>query len=317
MIRQRFSPRARGLGVATVGLSLLVTGAAFAQPHQARPERPFRSPHQAYAPPPAPVRPMPATSAAPSASHVSPHAAPAVPSFTAPSAPARAPAASHLEDEAFAKAVEENKATAARGKVDLSVFGMMLGDSLNLPVCPSRGSSPGLGALLGVGHGGAQTCVGDPTATMMLGLTAALLGSTGLQRGPATGQVVAVGLADTACPNWVKTGGACTVFVTTKNGVAVAARVQTGSMEIAGEIDRALQSKYVTPVSKPTVGTCSNEYGATTQADERVWSPPGLHVTYEPLGPDCIHGQVIVELESFRRSAAETKKAQEDTQPKM
>jgi hypothetical protein len=82
-------------------------------------------------------------------------------------------------------------------------------------------------------------------------------------------------------------------------------------------IEAKLQEKYRVPVSKPTVSTCTNKYGAVTKGSDRVWAPAGLYVSYEPLANDCIHGIVHVQTAGFRREQQDAVKAQDAAQPKM
>jgi hypothetical protein len=70
-------------------------------------------------------------------------------------------------------------------------------------------------------------------------------------------------------------------------------------------------------VTKPDFTRCSNKYGASTQEDNRIWSPPGLFVSFNPLGVDCIHGVVKVQTAGFHQEQEDQAKKHEEGQPKI
>jgi hypothetical protein len=142
---------------------------------------------------------------------------------------------------------DKDRALAQHANVDMTVFGVPLGQPLNLPQCQGDDSGANLGTLLtGVGTGLARTCVGDGAGSMALGITAIAL-SLGGVKAPSGSDVVAARLAESMCPDWVKAGGTCMLLLNVKDGIVVGASVQTSNITPSTTIEGKLQAKYHVP----------------------------------------------------------------------
>jgi hypothetical protein len=227
-----------------------------------------------------------------------------------------------VQDRA-AKNVEFQKQIASekRAGTDSKVFGIELGESLQLPPCKDETSGGELfSAMAGVGRGGSETCAGDPATTMAMGFLGLAQMATGTQGPQSSVSPLPARLADKMCPEWVKTGGSCSVILSMQNGVVLGATVVPGGdNDTQAKVVRELGKKYGKPTGFGDGVECrSNLTGAVTrEAKEVLWKLPGLHVTYSPLVTDCKRGRVSVELDYLHRLRANEQAAHEDAEPKM
>jgi len=207
--------------------------------------------------------------------------------------------------------------------VDLTIFGMSLYEPLSLPACDQEmGTMDFFSALGGIGRGGATTCAGDPgmmAANAFLQLGAAMMGQKARQSSDILWTPVR--LADDRCPDWMRTGGSCAVFVATDHGIFVGAKVTTGIVgDVISKIDRAMTRKYgKPPADGATSIVCRNTLTgiAVDEAGERLWDLPGLQVSYLPLNGDCRRGLLKVSTAALFELEQQQVRAQEAAEPTM
>ncbi len=210
------------------------------------------------------------------------------------------------DDAQGAAMVAPTLALARRNNVDLGVFGVRLGERLNLHECVAEGAS--------------EPCI--PTAkTIGDALFGALhtLAITGGEAPEAPGIVnVSVRIPDARCPPWAD----CSLVVATRHGYAVAISFLTRySADRQNEIEAILTAKYKqAPTSKSTFSECRVSYGGTTlgasaRAANRLWQLPGLLVYYVPYGSpgSCAQGGIVVQTSAYRSLVQQA----DDAQPKM
>jgi hypothetical protein len=210
-------------------------------------------------------------------------------------------------------------AEAKQKGVDTHVFGIALGEPLMLRPCPAPGNDDFLGAL-GMGNV-PEICIGSGFNGMFNQLFA--LKSSRFSNAP----LVAVRLPRNRCPEWM--AGACDVSVAVKDGYAFAAFATVGGEDWQGEIEARIGEKYPRAnLDKSRFSQCKNrDLGLVTQrAKVRVWTMPGLRVTYDPLGGFCASsqpiagagsGQIIVETSTFIRLTEQAEQNHRASQPKM
>lgn len=204
--------------------------------------------------------------------------------------------------------VRDDMAKAKAAKVDLTVFGVELGERLSVAPCAAgmfdqtsvtcRDTNP-LGSLLG---------------KMLVG------GSLKQVAGTVDNHVR---LAADRCPDWAD----CMLMVTTKGGVALAAYFLTrGGNEAADQakIVSLLKKKYGAPSPSDSYSECKLTYrgeqvATTKKAKEFYWHLPGLNVGYVPYGSvnNCSQGYVRVETTAYEALADDAEKAHDAAQPKM
>ena len=204
--------------------------------------------------------------------------------------------------KAFQTAVNKDRALASAKGVELSVFGIPLGAPLQLPPCGDDTGSNLSALLTGVGRGAAQTCVGTSGGDMAAGIVAHAMAASGVKQ-PAGRKLLTVMLAANKCPDWVKAGGSCTLFVTTQDGIVGSIAFQTGTSSIEASILGKLREKFRASPAPNGTFQCSNRYGAVAEEKSYLWDIPGVYATYQALGPDCVHGKVEMQAASFRRLA--------------
>jgi hypothetical protein len=199
-------------------------------------------------------------------------------------------------------ALQGDIALAKGAKVDLSVFGIMIGEPLPLQHCEPNGNTA------------SASCIADGDL-----MTASLTSSWPKLPG---GEELFVHVQSDKCPNWLTF---CTVAVAVKGGSVYAALARVSGAKQQDEMEGRLQQKYRGAVDKSQSAQCTTDLGVVAQrAAVRVWSLQGLRVVYNPLGAGCTvgiamagSGLVSVETPTFRASIAEEKRARDAAQPKM
>jgi len=134
--------------------------------------------------------------------------------------------------------------------------------------------------------------------------------------------IVTARLADKACPDWVKTGGSCTVFLTvTPDAYLIGASVTTGPAlgDLADKIERQLTKKYKHGPAAGEVMVCRNQLTGvvTSRTADRIWDLPGLRVVYTPVNTDCQHGMLVVETAVLQRLHGAEKSRAEANEPSL
>lgn len=197
-------------------------------------------------------------------------------------------------------------AAAQREHVDLSVFGIKLGEFLDLPACGSEQAQA------------ATACITQNDAWDELESN---LFVTGRLAAPAGMKNVPVTLGRTRCPDWVS----CSLVVTTLDDFAVAVDFQTTrSAKYRAEIEGKLNAKYHAAATDNGISTCTVSYqgvelGVSDRAPNRLWSLSALHVSYSPFGniSNCQQGLVQVQSGVYLRALAHAQQKQEAAEPKM
>ena len=106
-----------------------------------------------------------------------------------------------------------DQSTANLAHVDLGVFGVVVGQPLNLSPCPTGDV---LASILGSG-GVTDTCLGAGSWAAGMNALAATMGHTRLEG--AGYKDVPVTLGNAKCPDWLQAGQSqCVLFASTKNG---------------------------------------------------------------------------------------------------
>jgi hypothetical protein len=232
--------------------------------------------------------------------------------------------------------VQTDVARARDAHVDLAVFGIQLGERLNLPSCGDSSGRALFSGLVGIGRGGAETCIGDTAGDAAIAAAQMLGALIGAKPAPDGADQVSVGLADSKCPMWLKTGGNCMVVVRTNGGVVVSVAMTPG---VDGDAQRKaaeeLARKYgppdpggptvrctapVTAQGYATDGTLMTaQVGADThEATGRSWSRvPGLHVSYSPIAATCRSGLIEVDLGSYHQLNVVSRAQNEANEPRL
>jgi hypothetical protein len=191
--------------------------------------------------------------------------------------------------------VETDKKSARDGHVDLSVFGIPLGEPLQLPACADQSS---------------QYCLAtdDAAKLQVVGLLTSMAGISA----PGFSSGAPVKLPRSHCPRWVF---GCTVSLDLQAGVPVGSFVQTTSDVDA--VDQALVDKYGKAFQQGKGMSCRNTLTGIVTADaySREWHLPGLLVVYSPI-VDCNMriGTVVARLRNFHD---ETENREKESRPKM
>lgn len=224
-----------------------------------------------------------------------------------------AAAAASSSDLSSSEKSDPSIAKARAAGVDTRVFGVPLGEPLQLPLCSTanerkneqRSNNPMdplknvdlLGAFRGV-----QTSTTCQSKGSMVALMSMLVGGK-----PADRYIM---LAKDACPNWAY----CEVVASLHEGnlAGVTVLIQNG----AGEdyVGKQLRAKYGKPTHRETANY-QNDYGARYEVDELEWTLPGLHVAFTP-GPQG-GGAVIIETETGKKVREARGAASEAKQPKL
>ena len=200
----------------------------------------------------------------------------------------------------IAQLIAKDRALASAKGIDLGVFGVRFGDPLQLPECGDDSARNFGSVLTGIGRGAPETCVGSAGAGMALDVANLVAKMSGVQQDP-TKQVVSVMLADSRCPAWVKAGGSCVLYVTLKEGIVGAASFAVSPQPAEAEVLSRLREKFKGAPKTSGGLRCSNNYGTVASGHNYVWDVPGIHATYESLGPNCVHGRVEMRAASFNQ----------------
>ncbi|MDO9466062.1 MAG: hypothetical protein Q7J36_02045 [Thiobacillus sp.] len=204
-------------------------------------------------------------------------------------------------------------AKARAAGVDTRVFGVPLGEPLNLPRCATANERKRetrsnelanplknmdlIGAFRGV-----RTSITCQSEGAMMAFIGALAGGNSADR--------YIMLAKDSCPEWAY----CEVAASLHDGnlVGITVLIQKGASGdyIAGQ----LRAKYGKPTRREGA-SYQNQYGASYQVENLEWRLPGLHVAFNP-GPDG-GGLLLVETEAGYKNREEKGAAEEARQPKL
>lgn len=237
--------------------------------------------------------------------------------YFSPEAKAKLQAEIAGRDAKASSAPNTSIAKAKASGVDTKVFGVPLGEPINLPRCataneqkrelqsydpysglprPSKNLDL-LGAFRGVQT--STTCQSEGSVMAFLGQ---LLGGK-----PADRYIM---LAKDSCPDWAYCEVAATLHEGNLAGVTVF--VQKGAND--EYVGKRLKAKYGKPTHKETT-QYQNQYGARYEVDELEWELPGLYVKLMP-GADG-GGLVLIMTEAVRKVLETQGATQEARQPKL
>jgi hypothetical protein len=194
-------------------------------------------------------------------------------------------------------AIDPSIAKARAAKVDTKVFGIPLGEPLNLPVCDP---------LAGLDNIGAPCLFQVP----FQGLAESLLGSLAPKQDP---NQVTIKLPKASCPQWA---ARCEFTGTLHEGLLVGIAIPTTGRFVEKAVLRELRGKYGTPTGF-YVHTITPNAGEPYKTDNPEWAGlPGLYVFYTVVGAGTegvlatAEGVVRIETESaYRRREAEEQEA--------
>ena len=236
---------------------------------------------------------------------------PATTSLAASAEPAPPPAPA----SAIRRRIEADK----RPGVDRKVFGVELGEEIDLPPCPEKPSAATLFPGLGVDRGAEKTCQGDrlwSLADRVPGELGRMFGVRSVDTGVGA---VAVRLADDQCPQWLRLGGRCVIQFAVQEGLAVGAVVlPSPHPEQRDDIVRQLTRKYGAPRLGEIIECRNRQTGfVTAEGQERHWSLPGLRVDYRPVAGNCTLGRITISLDVWHQHKTEAQRLHEESEPQM
>jgi hypothetical protein len=217
-----------------------------------------------------------------------------------PVAPARPAGPLPPSDPAVARARKAN--------IDTTVFGLRLGEAVNLPECPSDDAID----LDEQQKGGKTTCI-IQRGNDLLEKLAAPDAKTKDGR-----DLLDIRLARDRCPEWLQSASFCGVHGTARNRILDGVVIFTGEMQRQDRIVGDLKKKYGRSPKLTESGKCVNVFGGGSP-EFRIyeWFMPGVHVKYEPLRSDCRGGKLLIETDTSYDFLKNSIKEKEESQPKL
>lgn len=158
-------------------------------------------------------------------------------------------------------------AKAKAAKVDLTAFGLTLGEAVELPQCADQ--------LLQFDK---RTCIPGQPANVGLAidfLNAIIPG--GLAEGQTDPNVMQVRFDDDHCPSWLE---GCSGEILVHDGVLVAIAVTTKGRRVENSVNAELKGKYG-PASRAKLGRITPDVGNAFDVADPEWNLPGLRVEYQ------------------------------------
>lgn len=239
------------------------------------------------------------------------------------------------EEKAMVGLREADIKKAHEKHVDLSVFGIRMGEAFDAPDCELENVDPLASAFHRIGEAsrGDGLTIGDPepwgnvTCQPQGGGAKMALGhfrNNSLNL-PGASVLVAQVPRD-KCPQWLRAGRYnCSLSVTVKDHYVVRVAFPAGNLDSEDVIEKSLTKKYGVP-SKPGDETTCRARAAgvvTYKAREHVWTVPGIRISYNPLGWTCPaqnevgRGWVSVQLAGFAQLREDIAKKREAAEPGM
>jgi len=152
----------------------------------------------------------------------------------------------------FQRRVDADKHT----DVDHMVFGIPLGEKLDLPPCGDKNPWLDIIFAMSLRQGAGRTCISNYLTVATGAISAIALPKSEVS-------VVGAWIADGKCPSWARVSPlSCAVCLSVKNGVVLGASIQTAtSDEAQATILQQLKKKYgePRPTRKSDVSQCINE----------------------------------------------------------
>jgi hypothetical protein len=228
---------------------------------------------------------------------------------------------------------------AAKGRTEMSILGFELGRHVKLPTCKDIGFRAALDPEhAGRMKGAPTSCMGDPQGELIRGWTFKGMAQDLMGQKP---DGVAVTLADSKCPSWLRASGSCVMQVKLDDTVLVGVSISSGSDgDSIRKVPQELTRKYGPPDRKFEV-TCTHQEKATATANGvfvevpkgstefrgtgLTWSRlPGLYVTYVPYAyagttmfQDCYRGQLDIEMAGLHKAAVDAAAKAAASDPKL
>lgn len=186
-------------------------------------------------------------------------------------------------------------ARARAANVDTTVFGLQLGDPLNLPQCA--------GGLFGPLTQTKVTCrAGDDVVGIAVALIAEATGDAQL------GEMVHISLPADRCPAWMS---GCTAMGVIESGRLMAISAVTDGPGVEQAAGKELRAKYGTRVTARQRFITPDSGAAKFEVWDLSWDFPGLHVQYLPVHANVKQGLLRIETEPIyqKRMAGEKEAA--------
>jgi len=238
-------------------------------------------------------------SAAWRAEHMSAATSSSTPQAATPSAAAAAPPPS-----VTASAPEPARPVRSAAGVDMTVFGVPMGEPLRLPRCalgsPQQQGLQALGNLFGVSEGPPATCQSNS------GAAAALGGDNG----------VGIHLPRARCPTWIHLTQGCALSGVLHNGRLAMVLIVTAGLDAEEQIAQDLRDKYGKPTAVRRT-TWSNRQGGRWEVEELTWDLKDLYVEYRPMGKLDDAGSISIVTAEGRRFLDAERKRVDAKRPKL
>jgi hypothetical protein len=185
-------------------------------------------------------------------------------------------------------------AQARAAKVDTTVFGLQLGDPLNLPQCA--------GGLFGPLTRTKVTCVaGDDVVGIAVAIIAEATGDAQM------GEAVHISLPADRCPAWMSD---CTAMAVVENGRLMAISAVTDGPGVEQAAAKELRAKYGTRATARQRFITPDSGAAKFDVWDLFWDFPGLHVQYLPVYANVTKGLLRIETEPvYQKRMAREKEA--------
>jgi len=180
-------------------------------------------------------------------------------------------------------------AKAKAAKVDTSVFGLALGEPIQIATCKDTMTSVD-----------PNNCIIDPNAESGFGLIDELTKMFGTLGGPADPNLMSVQLNQAHCPSWLS---GCSAAVEIHDGVIVSVTVKTQGRKVENSVNAELRAKYGPP-TRIAEGKITPDQGNAFDVRDPEWILPGVHVEYqlvihnEDVGVDTRFGWIRVMTEA-------------------
>lgn len=188
--------------------------------------------------------------------------------------------------------------------VDMTVFGVPMGEPLRLPRCavgsPQQQGMQALGSLFGVSEGPPATCQSRSGAAALLG------GDNG----------IGIHLPRARCPAWIHLTQGCALSGVLHDGRLAMVVIVTAGLDADEQIAQDLRDKY----GKPTAvrrATWSNRQGGRWEVEELTWDLKDLYVEYRPMGKLEDAGSISIVTPEGRRFLQAEKKRSDAKRPKL
>ena len=203
--------------------------------------------------------------------------------------------------------------------IPTNVLSIELGEPIHFPACPAADPDSPFADLF-VGVSPLPTACAVPS-TGLVGLfnKAAITSDFSSLEGTVD---TIVRLPPAKCPDWL----ACTLVITTKDDLAIAASLLTASGVSFEDVASKLTQKYGgrAPTDGPD-SKCQLTYQGqatritTDSAPSKIWNVPGIGVAYVPYGSmnNCNQGAIVIQLNAVARLRGEMKRQHDAEQPQL